>query len=124
MARRFFDAGSNAVVFSIERTGLPSFDKPAAATMLGSPGSAATVLISASRAAASAAETSRAPIMAGLQSDMRKRLILHQVLEPPVRQFLLNRVLPEPRPEVLEVHAIELLILIEAREDDRLLAGR
>src|SRR5690349_5074860 len=46
-----------------------------------------------------------------------------QVIEPDVRQLLLHRVLPQPRRQIWKVDPIQLLILVEAREDDRFRAG-
>ena len=51
-----------------------------------------------------------------------KCLAIQQVIEPEIRELLLHGVLPQPRREIDEVHAIHLLILVEAREDDRLAA--
>src|ERR1044072_3285064 len=41
-----------------------------------------------------------------------------KVLEEEFRNFLLHRVLAQARVQVDEVHAVEILILIEAREDE------
>src|SRR5260370_36336147 len=55
-------------------------------------------------------------------SDMRQILPLKQMVEPHARQLLLHGVLPQARGQAREVDAVDLLILIEAREDDLFLA--
>ena len=44
---------------------------------------------------------------------------MHQMIEPHVRELFLHRVLPQAGGEVREVDAVHLLVLVEAREDDR-----
>src|SRR3989449_10493838 len=56
--------------------------------------------------------------------DVRQRLDVQEVVEPHVGQLFLDGVLPQARREVGKVDAVHLLVLVEAREDDRLLAAR
>src|SRR5262245_48916501 len=96
---------------------------PAAETIDGSPGSAATARMSASSdAAAEAAVSSSVAIM--YASHVRNVSASNQAIEPQVRQLLLNRVLPQPRRQIGEIDAIDRLVLVEAREDYRLLPAR
>ena len=53
-------------------------------------------------------------------SDSGLGATIQQVLEPEVRDLLLHRVLPQPRVQVGEVDAIEVLILVVAGEDELL----
>src|SRR5437867_2973372 len=46
------------------------------------------------------------------------------MVEPEVRELLLDRVHPEPVLEVLEVHLVENLVLVEAGEDGARLLAR
>ncbi len=49
--------------------------------------------------------------------------VLEQTREPEVGELLLHRVLAQARAQVVEVDAVELLVLVEAGEDDGLLAA-
>src|SRR5271154_2007481 len=48
---------------------------------------------------------------------------LEELVEPGVAELLLHRVGSEPLAEVTEVDRVEILILVEAGEDDALFAG-
>src|SRR2546421_398287 len=54
---------------------------------------------------------------------LRRLIFPEQMIEPEVREFLLNGVGAQARVQVLEVNLVEQLILVEAGEDERLLAG-
>src|SRR5262249_62353306 len=56
-------------------------------------------------------------------SYVREIFLMKEVIQPHVRELLLHRILSKPSAEVREIHAVHVLILVEAREDDRLLAG-
>src|SRR5262245_59460394 len=49
--------------------------------------------------------------------------LLEKVVDPEGRQFLGNRVLPQPRVQVVEINHVKWLILVETTEDDALFAG-
>src|SRR5688500_7824134 len=66
---------------------------------------------------------SNLPVCSVKLSDMRKSGTRDEVIEPQVGELLLHGVLAQARRQVREVHTIQFLILVEAREDDRLLAG-
>src|SRR5205814_7848397 len=61
-----------------------------------------------------------------ISSDGRRLrfLLRQQSREPEVRQLLRYRVLSQPRAKIGEVDLVEVLILVEAGEDERLFAGR
>src|ERR1700722_11748949 len=67
--------------------------------------------------------TNRKIRMELLDPDQVRRL-LDEPVQPQVRQLFLNRVRLEPASEGVEIDAIKPLILIEARENNALLAGR
>ena len=52
----------------------------------------------------------------------RGRRLLEHVGQPQAGELLLHAVLLQPRIQVVEVDAVELLVLVEAGEDERLLA--
>jgi hypothetical protein len=45
------------------------------------------------------------------------------LINPEVREFLLNGVCPKSIVQICEINEIEVLVLIEAREDEDLLVG-
>ncbi len=58
--------------------------------------------------------------VARVWSHAKERWVfLEQVIEPCARQLLLHRVEPQALPEVTKIDRVEVLILIEAREDHR-----
>ena len=54
---------------------------------------------------------------------MRQMLPMEQMIEPHIRQLFVDRILTQPRREIREIDTVHFLILVEAGEDDGLLAG-
>src|SRR6478752_703981 len=60
---------------------------------------------------------------AGRSLRVREVLPAAQMIEPQAGELFLDAVLPQSGREVREVDPIHLLVLVDAREDDRLHAG-
>ena len=64
------------------------------------------------------------PACRALRVRQRRRRLRQDVRQPQVGDFFLHAVLLQPAAQVVEVDAIELLILVIAGEDELLAAGR